>query len=416
MIRTTGFSIHKIEDSYFLLPHGQRIAELRHGIQLNTTGVYLWNHLEDFSDTDALASAFIRDNHIETSDISAVSADVKDFVLQMKRLNLIEDTPDTAQTDTASPSNMYDSIGGSASRLDFSVSDRYAYTAHIEIADIHLTLESNTDIFSRDFDHFAVSPEQSLVCSRIIAAYEALPPAPDYPAIISNPDVIIWEHENTYQMHFPSSEGILGCLISKDGSLCKYCLLPAYEGARKLDIVQNLFHAMRFAFIYIAHLHGRYVFHSASFLYRDMAWLFTGPSGTGKSTHTNLWKKLFNVPILNGDLNILMMDESGQPMVSGLPWCGTSGIFTTGTVPLGGITILQQAPENRVCDLDSVQKELALTLRLISPTWTAEMVQQHLDFMHCLKKRILVTKLQCNMEDEACLTMKQAIDGYCLSR
>ena len=36
---------------------------------------------------------------------------------------------------------------------------------------------------------------------------------------------------------------------------------------------------------------GMFALHSASLLYLEKAWLFSGPSGMGKSTHTALWKK-----------------------------------------------------------------------------------------------------------------------------
>ena len=33
--------------------------------------------------------------------------------------------------------------------------------------------------------------------------------------------------------------------------------------------------------------------------------IFSGHSGMGKSTHTNLWKEQFGTEIINGDLNLI---------------------------------------------------------------------------------------------------------------
>lgn len=59
----------------------------------------------------------------------------------------------------------------------------------------------------------------------------------------------------------------------------------------------------------------------------------------GKSTHTALWHELFGTPYLNGDLNLLGF-EDGHITVYGIPWCGTSEIFTTEQYELGGIVLL----------------------------------------------------------------------------
>ena len=41
-------------------------------------------------------------------------------------------------------------------------------------------------------------------------------------------------------------------------------------------------------------------------------YMFTAPSGTGKSIHVALWKKYFeNAEIINGDKPFIRVDESG---------------------------------------------------------------------------------------------------------
>ncbi len=63
----------------------------------------------------------------------------------------------------------------------------------------------------------------------------------------------------------------------------------------------------------------------------------------GKSTHTNLWHELFQTPLQRRSES---PRAKGRPLlVYGLPWCGTSEIFTTETQKLGGIVLLGRDPE-----------------------------------------------------------------------
>lgn len=109
------------------------------------------------------------------------------------------------------------------------------------------------------------------------------------------------------------------------------------------------------------------------YFYQGKAWLFSGSSGTGKSTHANLWANRYHTPVLNGDLNVLDI-KNGLPYLYGLPWCGTSETYTTTTYPLGGIVFLKQAPFNRVNSLPPDEQALFLMQRMISPTWTKDLL------------------------------------------
>lgn len=68
---------------------------------------------------------------------------------------------------------------------------------------------------------------------------------------------------------------------------------------------------------------GRIVFHAVSFIWKDLAWLITAPSGTGKSTHYCLWKLLCpdEIQIINGDKPIVYI-ENDEAFVTFSPWTG----------------------------------------------------------------------------------------------
>lgn len=129
--------------------------------------------------------------------------------------------------------------------------------------------------------------------------------------------------------------------MSLDGSYVRfYCTPETSESAQ-----ENIFHATLALFPGLLHKSiGKFAIHSASILYKEKAGLFSGHSGMGKSTHTQMWHDLLQTPYLNGDLNLLGW-ESGKIIVYGIPWCGTSGIYTTTDHELGGIVLLGRVGE-----------------------------------------------------------------------
>ena len=101
--------------------------------------------------------------------------------------------------------------------------------------------------------------------------------------------------------------------MTKDGSYVRiHALMPQNEEEK-----DNLFHAIRLFYLYLAQKKGFYAIHSASILYQKRAWLFSGHSGMGKSTHTELWHERVHTPYLNGDLNLVGI-ENGKLKVYGM--------------------------------------------------------------------------------------------------
>lgn len=224
--------------------------------------------------------------------------------------------------------------------------------------------------------------------------------------LLYNSDLCVTEREDCYIILFPSLQGIEELRLKKDGSVAVFYVMPPFDEAFR----ERLFHALRLPFLYLAKKHGMYVLHSASILYDGHAWLFSGKSGTGKSTHTNLWKRLFGTPVLNGDLNLLVIGPKGAE-VRGIPWCGTSGICTIEAYPLGGIVLLKQGKEENLLPLSEEEKRLFVMKRLISPLWDGEMLAGTLDFVDRLAAQALVYRFACTKEESAAVEMKRIIDN-----
>ena len=117
--------------------------------------------------------------------------------------------------------------------------------------------------------------------------------------LIRNRDLTVAIWEEGYVFRFDTLKNIYEIWMKEDGSYARiYYRCPINEEEQ-----DSLFLAIRPVFLFLAQRRGMFALHSASLLYLEKAWLFSVPSGMGKSTHTALWKKLFATPFLNGDLN-----------------------------------------------------------------------------------------------------------------
>ena len=97
--------------------------------------------------------------------------------------------------------------------------------------------------------------------------------------------------------------------------------------------------------------YGACAFHSAAFLWRGKAWLFTADSGVGKSTQLRNLVSLYDdeVKIMNGDKPLLKLEESGGISVFPSPWRGKENWGNDQlTATLGGVILLKQGKENNI--------------------------------------------------------------------
>ena len=107
--------------------------------------------------------------------------------------------------------------------------------------------------------------------------------------------------------------------------------------------------------------------HAAAAALGGRAYLFSGPCGRGKSTHTHLWQQTFGeaVQVFNDDKPALRRLD-GRWYAYGTPWCGKDGINLNQKWPLGGICFLEKSQENRIRRLPAAE---ALPLILAQTTY-----------------------------------------------
>lgn len=132
------------------------------------------------------------------------------------------------------------------------------------------------------------------------------------------------------------------------------------------------------------------------------AYLFSAPSGTGKSTHTKLWQEMFGekARVFNDDKPALRYLD-GKWYAYGTPWCGKDGININMRAPIGGICFLQQADKNEIRRLgmkEASQKIIWQTLRKFKLVENLDLMLSHVD---SLVRNIPVFELKNRPEPEA---------------
>lgn len=147
-----------------------------------------------------------------------------------------------------------------------------------------------------------------------------------------------------------------------------------------------------------------FMLHSSAVAYENKAYLFSAPSGTGKSTHTEIWQRVFgkeNAVIINDDKPVIKQ-EGESFYVYGTPWSGKGDKNLNIKIPLQGICFLQRGEENqihRISAKDAIMKVLNQTVR--PPE--ANVMNSLLNLLDGLLTNVPVYSLSCNMEDEAAI-------------
>lgn len=141
--------------------------------------------------------------------------------------------------------------------------------------------------------------------------------------------------------------------------------------------------------------------HGSTVAVDGKAYLFTAPCGTGKSTHTRLWREQFGdrAVMVNDDKPFLQITDTSV-YAYGSPWSGKHGLATNICVPLQGICSLRRGQENVISKADA--KNLIDLLRHQAHAPVDENLRQKTcDLVDRLTKTVPLWEMSCNKELEA---------------
>lgn len=143
------------------------------------------------------------------------------------------------------------------------------------------------------------------------------------------------------------------------------------------------------------------LFHGSAVAVDGEGYLFTAKSGTGKSTHTRLWREYFGerAVMVNDDKPLIRVSEDGA-YVYGTPWNGKHRLGANISVPLRGLCALERAAYNSITPADGRELYSLLMQQTYRPR-NAAALSRTLTLIDRLADSVRLYTLRCNMDPRA---------------
>lgn len=273
-----------------------------------------------------------------------------------------------------------------------------------DFADTFGIFETEPEIFTGNANRNEAVPEViNIECfnkADILAESEEM----SVSELLRSEDMAIFKMPTGYRIEYADTNTVRFCLIEEEGNRSRI-----YHNTQVCGM--DLKNSIRDAFLFHLQKQGKIAIHSASILYKGKAWLFSAPSGVGKTTHVNQWRTLVSdLQDFNGDLALCYRKSDGNIVAASSPWCGTSEIYCNQIAELGGIIFLEQANENCIRVLKHFESSLRIAARCISPAWEKKQMECNLEVTEKIAEKTVNALLFCLPDTEAAAVSKGFID------
>jgi hypothetical protein len=195
---------------------------------------------------------------------------------------------------------------------------------------------------------------------------------------------------------YDSGDGwMLSLSPRKDMPVCVYLMTDKSFSKAHFCVVNNPSFAINkvitFLFAETTACRNTLMMHSSVTMHDGKGYLFLGKSGTGKSTHSQLWiNNIENCELLNDDHPALRVEADGSVRVYGTPWSGKTPCYRNLNMPVGAIVDLHQAKENVIKRLSLLEAYGAIYISYSG----IRFIKEHADGHHATAEKI-VTAVPC---------------------
>lgn len=152
--------------------------------------------------------------------------------------------------------------------------------------------------------------------------------------------------------------------------------------------------------------------HAVASMVDGKCFLFTGPSGAGKTTHAKLWQQVLGdgVVTINDDKPFIRVFDD-EIRIYGSPWCGKERLNTNTSAPLAGIAVIKQSKENRVTAIPK-NKAFEKLVQQIYRSREPQMTRKVLGLIDRIAMEIPVYLVECDKTPEAARRAYDTMIGH----
>ena len=154
--------------------------------------------------------------------------------------------------------------------------------------------------------------------------------------------------------------------------------------------------------------HKTLLLHASAVEFCKGSIVFTAPSGTGKTTQAELWKKYRGAKILNGD-KVFLKQEQDEIHAWGSPWKGSSPYAVNSSAPLKAIVVLRQDTKNTIRKLDVLEAMELFIPHVFFPRWDEKCEQSVWEFLDRIMTETDIYLLCCRPDKESVEITEEAI-------
>lgn len=153
------------------------------------------------------------------------------------------------------------------------------------------------------------------------------------------------------------------------------------------------------------------LFHGSVIAVDGEAYLFTAKSGTGKSTHTRLWREMLGerAIMVNDDKPFLQVLPD-RIIACGSPWNGKHSLGCNMEIPLKAICILERGDKNVIQEI-SGNEAVTMLLQQSNRPLQSTLLPKYLELIENIANKTKFYRMKCNMDPEAALVSYQAMSG-----
>lgn len=166
------------------------------------------------------------------------------------------------------------------------------------------------------------------------------------------------------------------------------------------------------AFAFATARHGALLMHSSVPVKDGRGYLFQGKSGTGKSTHCELWlKHIDGAERINDDNPVVRIMPDGTAWVFGSPWSGKTPIYKQVGYPIGGFLRLHQAPHNKIRQLSRIEGFASILSSCSTMIWDKPSYNGICDTISAVASVVGCYDLECLPDRDAALLSYTTMSG-----